>query len=249
MLTFYTMTLREICEQLTGKTTTSEVIPAAAPLLFNFPITFYDPEKLTQFEQAWIRNFFMREIGLETVDYFLLRLQDKFDTILPYYNQLFSAAAKEFDPFVNEIISEKIEYSKDNTKTTNGTDKTSTTSNGKTESESNTSGNSSNQYTESQYPQGQLDNFEDNSYLTSANKNSSTDQSDSTGTSTSESTGSGTLNTNRTETDNGTTTENRTASNTKGDQSEMLRKYYESVQNITQRFYKDCEDLFMQLWL
>ena len=243
------MTLREICQQLTGKTTTADVIAAAPPLLFNFPITFYNPEKLTQFEQAWIRHFYMREIGVETVDYFLLRLQDKFDTLLPYYNGLFSAAAKEFDPFVNEIISENIEYTKNNTKKNIGTDETTTKANGTTTTESDTTGNSSNQFTESQYPQGQLDNFEDNTYLSSANKNSSTDTSNNTGSSTSESNGSGTLNIDRTETDTGTTTENRTASNTKGDQAEMLKKYYEAVQNITQRFYDDCEDLFMQLWL
>lgn len=239
------MTLREICQTLTGKTLPSEVIPAAAPLLFNFPVDFYDNEKKQEFEEKWIRHFYMREIGMETVDYFMLRLQDKFDSIMPYYNGLFKAAATEFNPLENEIISEQITYTKDNTKTTTGNDETTTNSN--TDTTTNSNGSSNSKFAESEYPQGSLSDFENDSYLTSANKNSTTDQSETVGNSSA--TGSATTNIDHTENDKGETTENRKANNTKGNQSEMLASYYKAVQNITNMFYNDCEDLFMQLWL
>lgn len=239
------MTLREICQEMTGETETSKVIPAAAPILFNFPFDFYDESGKQEFQEKWIRHFYMREIGFETIDYFLLRLQDKFDTILPYYNGLFKAAKTEFNPLENEIISEQITYTKDNTKTTTGNDETTTNSN--TDSTTNTNGTSNSKFADSEYPQGDLTDFENNHYLTSANKNDTTDSSESTGNS--NSTGSATTNIDHTESDKGETTENRKANNTKGNQSEMLASYYKAVQNITNKFYNECEDLFMQLWI
>ena len=74
---------------LTGKTTPiGTVIAEAAPLFFNFNFPFYDETKRAEFEQNFLRHFYMREIGLETIDYFMLRLEDKLNTIMPYYNKL-----------------------------------------------------------------------------------------------------------------------------------------------------------------
>nr|DAK73636.1 MAG TPA: Lower collar protein [Caudoviricetes sp.] len=245
----FTTTTRTICEMLTGKTTPiSTVITEAAPLFFNFNFPFYNEEKRAEFEQNFLRHFYMREIGLETIDYFMLRLEDKLNTIMPYYNKLLMANEKEYNPFYNEIIDETI--TRDRTGKTNGTDTTATSGS------STTKGNSTNTTTssaddnnqQSDLPQGSLANFNDNSYMSSAGKGHT--ESNSSVTSTDETTGtnSGSSNTTRAETSEGNETEKRTANNVRGNQSEMLRMYYEAQRNILDNIFNDCEDLYMGLW-
>lgn len=228
---------------------TSEVIKAVPPLLFNFPITFYDDSKLTDFEEKWIRHFFMREIGLESVDYFLLRLQDKFDTIMPYYNKLFKTVETEFNPLINEIIDETVEFTKDDTSTTNDENTVTNNGNSTLTNTTKTTDTAENTHTASDYPQSELTNFQDNSFLSKADKNDSSGTTDSTVTGSNESESTTTSNSQKTETTNGKTNEIRKANNTRGNQSRMLRDYYSAIKNITEQFYDECEDLFMQLWL
>ena len=234
---------------LTGKTTPiSEVITEAAPLFFNFNFPFYDETKRAEFEQNFLRHFYMREIGLETIDYFMLRLEDKLNTIMPYYNKLLAANAKEYDPFYTEIIDESI--TRDRTGKTNGTDTTATSGSSSTKGTSaNTTAitaDDSNQ--QSDLPQGSLDNFNDNSYLSSAGKGHTESNSNVNSTDETTGTNTGSINTTRAETSEGNETEKRTANNVRGNQSEMLRMYYEAQRNILDNIYNDCEDLYMGLW-
>lgn len=234
---------------MTGKTTPiSTVIAEAAPKFFNFNFPFYNETKRTEFEEAFIRHFYMREIGLETVDYFMLRLEDKLNTIMPYYNKLLLVNAQEYDPFYNEVIDESITRTR--TGTASGTDKTessgSSTTKGTTASTTVSSADDNNQ--QSDLPQGSLTNFNDNSYMSSAGKGHT--DSNSTVNGTDETTGSNTGNTTltRSETNSGNETEKRTANNTRGNKSEMLRMYYEAQRNILENIYDSCEDLFMGIW-
>lgn len=234
---------------LTGKTTPiSTVITEAAPLFFNFNFPFYDETKRAEFEQNFLRHFYMREIGLETIDYFMLRLEDKLNTIMPYYNKLLTANAKEYDPFYNEIIDESI--TRDRTGKTNGTDTTATSGSSTTKG---TSGNTTastadDNNQQSDLPQGSLDNFNDNSYMSSAGKGHTESNTTVNGTDETTGTNSGSSNTTRAETSEGNETEKRTANNVRGNQSEMLRMYYEAQRNILDNIYNDCEDLYMGLW-
>lgn len=243
------MSLREICEDLTGKTTTSEVIPAAVPLLFNFPVVYYDTEHKNEFLEKWIRHFYMREIGLETVDYFMLRLQDKFDTVLPYFNKRFSMVAAEYDPLINEVVEETITHDKNETRKTTGKDtsNTSTTSEGTTSSTTESEANTL--HTESDYPQGKLTDFQDNIYLSRASKDIGSNTTTVSGTDHSESTNNGTVDSTRDETFKGDNTEKRTAKNTRGSIGSLMKEYDEALKNVTAEFYDACEDLFMGLWL
>lgn len=243
------MSLREICEDLTGKTTTSEVIPAAAPLLFNFPIDFYDPDKKTDFLEKWIRHFYMREIGLETVDYFMLRLQDKFDTILPYFNKRFSMVASEYDPLINETIDESITHDKNETRKTTGKDTSNTTATSEGTTSSTTESEANTLHTESEYPQGNLTDFQDNIYLSRASKDTGSNSTTVSGTDHSESTNNGTVDSTRDDTLTGEATEKRTAKNTRGSIGSLMREYDDALKNVTEEFYNACEDLFMGLWL
>lgn len=246
----FTTTIRTICETLTGKATPiSEVITEAAPLFFNFNFPFYDETKRAEFETNFIRHFYMREIGLETQAYFFLRLEDKLNLIMPYYNKLLTANAIDYDPFFNEIINESI--TRERTGTSNGTDATETSSNsttkGNTTSTTQSSADDSNQ--QSDLPQGDLTNFNDNSYMSSAGKGHTESNSTVKGTDETTGTNSGKSSISRTETNAGNETEKRTANNTRGNKSEMLRMYYEAQQNIFNNIFNDCEELFMQMWV
>lgn len=190
----------------------------------------------------------MREIGLETVDYFMLRLEDKLNTIMPYYNKLLTVNAKDYDPFYNEIIDESI--TRQRTGTTNGTDTTESSGNsttkGTTTSTTQSSADDNNQ--QSDLPQGDLANFNDNSYMSSAGKGHTESNSTVNGTDETTGTNSGKSSATRAETSEGNETEKRTANNMRGNKSEMLRMYYEAQRNILDNIYNDCEDLFMGIW-
>lgn len=234
---------------MTGKTTPiSTVIAEAAPLFFNFNFPFYDETKRAEFEETFIRHFYMREIGLETVDYFMLRLEDKLVTIMPYYNKLLIANAKEYDPFYTEIINETI--NRERSGKSNGTDSTETSTNsttkGTTTNTTESSADDNNQ--QSDLPQGSLTNFNDNSYLSSAGKGHTESNSTVNGKDETTGTNKGTSNTTRAETTEGNEKETRTANNIRGNQSEMLRQYYEAQRNILDLIYNDCEELFMGIW-
>lgn len=245
----FTETVKTICETMTGKTKPSEVIIAAAPLFFNFNFPFYDETKRAEFETNFIRHFYMREIGLETQAYFFLRLEDKLNLIMPYYNKLLTANAIEYDPFYNEVIDESI--TRVRTGTSNGTDATESSGNsttkGKTTSTTQSSADDNNQ--QSDLPQGDLTNFNDNSYMSSAGKGHTESNSTVNGTDETTGTNSGKSSVSHTETNSGNETEKRTANNTRGNKSEMLRMYYEAQQNIFNNIFNDCEELFIQLWV
>lgn len=234
---------------LTGKTSPiSEVITDAAPLFFNFNFPFYDETKRAEFEQNFLRHFYMREIGLETIDYFMLRLEDKLNTIMPYYNKLLLANAKEYDPFYTEIIDENITRVRSGK--TSGTDTTATSGSSTTKgtSANTTVSSADDNNQQSDLPQGSLANFNDNSYMSSAGKGHTESNTTVNGTDETTGTNSGSSNATRAETSEGNETEKRTANNVRGNQSEMLRMYYEAQRNIIDNIYNDCEDLYMGLW-
>ena len=74
--------------------------------IFDFPYEFYNEEKRREFEQKFIRHFYFREIGCETVDRFKWYLEDKMQTVFPYYNELFKSASIEYDILDNYKLTE-----------------------------------------------------------------------------------------------------------------------------------------------
>ena len=90
--------------------------------IFDFNYEFYDNEKRPKFEQDFIRHFYFREIGSETIDRFKLHLQDVFATVFPYYNTLFDATRIEYDKLNNYNVTETHEITRnDNKKSDNVT--------------------------------------------------------------------------------------------------------------------------------
>lgn len=77
--------------------------------IFGFPYDFYDESKRAEFERAFIRHFYFREIGCETTERFRWYLEDKMRTVFPYYNELFKAAQIEYNILDNYNVTEEYE--------------------------------------------------------------------------------------------------------------------------------------------
>lgn len=176
----YTTELRWWCEQVTGMSGESprKVIPKAAPILFDFSYPFWSNNlnDKTAFQVKIIRHFYTREIGVETMGLFKLRLEDKMNEIMPYFNKLYSAAYKDFN-FLN---------------TDEANEKENSTANNKNSYTSTSEQNSKNIDKFSDTPQGAITDLESGTYLTNAtiseNESNGSNNGENTGEATSETT-------------------------------------------------------------
>lgn len=226
----YTIELREIVEHGIS--------------IFDFPYTFYDDTKRREFEEKFIRHFYFREIGCETVERFKWYLQDKMNTVFPYYNELFKSASIEYDVLDNYKLTETYTRNIENTNKQSGISSTvgqvmgeqeteskqnksiDTTANDKenitTISEENSSSDLVKKFLDT--PQGLTD-LSDSKYLTTLNQD--TGEGSTNGSSDSETTRNATGNETTTDNVTGTlhneqktTTDNNTRMYTNGEQSE-----------------------------
>ena len=92
--------------------------------IFDFKYPFYDEKKRHEFERKFIRHFYFREIGCETIDRFIFYLEDKLNTVLPYYNKLFEAAEIEYSILNNYNLTEKFTTTRKNEGKTAGVSST-----------------------------------------------------------------------------------------------------------------------------
>lgn len=101
----YTTEVRFLCESLTGHTEsvgfneTDSIITAAAPIIFSFNFPIFDPDYKLPLEKKILRHYYTREISEETYGLWKLRLEDRMNVIMPYYNQLYQSALLTFNPF------------------------------------------------------------------------------------------------------------------------------------------------------
>lgn len=120
----YTTQVRYICEtaanldQSAGFNDVNTIIANAAPKIFDFAYPIFDETYRRPLEHKILRHFYTREIAEETVGLWKLRLQDKLNIIMPYYNRLYNSELLEFNPLYN------VDYQKtgDKTATTDSTD-------------------------------------------------------------------------------------------------------------------------------
>lgn len=96
----YTVELRWIVEQFSGMPSTEldSAIAKAYPQIFDFSFPIFDEEYRPVLCQKIIKNFYTREIGEETVGLWKLRLNQKLNLIMPYYNQLYKTEQLEYNP-------------------------------------------------------------------------------------------------------------------------------------------------------
>lgn len=112
-MSIYTTEVRFICEAAIPLSEQGDykdidtAIEAGRREIFTFDYTLFDPLYKPVIERKFLRHFYTREIGLETVALWKLKLRDKWEMKLPYYNKLWESELLKFNPFYDvdyEII-------------------------------------------------------------------------------------------------------------------------------------------------
>lgn len=256
----FTTELRFICEteagysESKGYNDVEEIISLARPKIFNFNYPIYNEEHRAELETKIIKHYYTREIGFETYGLWKLKLNTKLNEIMPYYNELYRSADLEFNP-LNDV---------DYTKTHEG----SNTFTSENQSSINNIGNSQRDITThetsasatdttrwdkySDTPQGSLQNIENDTYLTSARKN--TEDYDGSG-----------VKDGHTDDDVQYSDSKATTGSTEDEGSDefteritgkigtysyakLLKDYREQILNIDLMIINDLSSLFMYLW-
>lgn len=124
----FTTEVRYICETAAGLDASvgfdslNDLLAEAAPNVFNFDFPIFDENYRLPLEVKILRNFYTREICEETVGLWKLRLQQKLQEIMPYYNKLYESELLEFNPLYD------FSYTANKTVETEGTEETTGTS-------------------------------------------------------------------------------------------------------------------------
>src|SRR5699024_3484895 len=81
--------------------TTHEIVEYGRPKLFDFSYPLYDSNLKDQFELDFIRHFYTREIGSESIALFKLRLQDYLYLNSEKWERLYKSMDENLNPFHN----------------------------------------------------------------------------------------------------------------------------------------------------
>lgn len=198
----YTTEVRYICEHFSGLSESvgyndvEHVIKNCLPKVFDFNFPIFDESYRTVLETKILRHYYTREIGLETVGLWKLKLNTKLNEIMPFYNQLYKSELIEFNPLYDvELTRErKIEgtgtkdtengesrdgenhaetsQSNTNSVTENGVDNGTVSGTTDGTQNQNSSGSSTNMYSDT--PQGAITDLQAGKYLTNATVDSAT---------------------------------------------------------------------------
>lgn len=101
----YTTELRYICEyeagldESKGYNSVDEIVTEAAPKIFSFDFPIFNEAYRLPLEKKILKHFYTREISEETYGLWKLRLEDKMNLIMPYFNKLYDSDDLPFDPF------------------------------------------------------------------------------------------------------------------------------------------------------
>lgn len=205
----YTTELRYICEteagldESKGYNDVNQIIELARPKIFNFSYPIYDESYKSVLETKILKHFYTREIGLETVGLWKLKLDTKMNEIMPYYNQLYKSTLLEFNPLWTDDYSRLYNKANDGNNLNVGNNETESTTINIGQDEEKTLGNnevtsenvnigqnegivtadniSRDKYADT--PQGSLTDLEADKYLTNARKITEDNESTSKNTS------------------------------------------------------------------
>ena len=202
----YTTEVRYICEHFSGLSESvgyndvEQVIKNCLPKVFDFNFPIFDESYRSVLETKILRHYYTREIGLETVGLWKLKLNTKLNEIMPYYNQLYKSELIEFNPLYDvDLRRDRVvkgtgtkdtensenrsgKSSTDNSQTTENTHDVNVTDNGTRNNKfdgtvngtqnQNTTGNGTNMYSDT--PQGAITDLQAGKYLTNATVDSAT---------------------------------------------------------------------------
>lgn len=120
----FTTEVRYICEHYAGYKDSvgfedvDTVISKARGKVFNFNYPIFDESYRVPLETKILRHYYTREICEETVGLWKLRLQQKLNEVMPYYNQLYKSALITFNPLYDVDLTTT--HSGEGEKTSNG---------------------------------------------------------------------------------------------------------------------------------
>lgn len=163
----YTTEVRFICESaipLEQQGDLSDVktaIECGRKKIFTFDYDLFDNNYKGVIETKFLRHYYTREIGHETVGLWKLKLEDKWLMKLPYYNKLWESAMLEFNPFND--VDYFVEHA--------GSGTSDRTDNVETDKSGTNTANADRIQKYSDTPQGGLDGVIDTDWLTNATQN------------------------------------------------------------------------------
>ena len=266
----YTTELRYICEQLANETDSkgyndiNSIIEKARTKIFSFEYDIFSNTYKKILETKILKHFYLREIAYETYMFFKLKLENKMQQIMPYYNKLYSSQDLITDPLkdfsrnhttsrTDDTSTSENSSGTNNISTTNATTSNTTTSSS-SENKSENVSQKSNRYSDT--PQGGLSGIENNTYLTNASLDNSSDRNNAN--SSAKNITDETLN--NTQTVSNTNSNDKTLTNklksifeelesgNNQSQSDLLLKYRETFINIDMMIINELEELFLQIW-
>lgn len=202
LMSKYTTEVRYICEHFSGLTESvgyndvEQVIKNCLPKVFDFNFPIFDESYRTVLETKILRHYYTREIGLETVGLWKLKLNTKLNEIMPFYNQLYKSELIEFNPLYDVELTRERKIEGTGTKDTengesrngenhadtsqsstnnineNGIDNGTVNGTADGTQNQNTSGSGTNMYSDT--PQGAITDLQAGKYLTNATVDSAT---------------------------------------------------------------------------
>ena len=209
--------------------------------IFDFDYPFYSEEYRPTFERHFIEHFYFDEIGQETVAKFKQRLKIKFNLIMPYWNKIFLADELEQRILDNYDVTET--YTSNIENTSNGINQN--TNNIVNNNVSNVSTENTNKNLQTDTPVTKID-FEQVDYFSNITKdinngivNNSTNEESNIKSDTITN-----VNDNRIE------KWTRTMQGNIGVQTDAdaIIKYWQSLRQIENEIFKQCSNLFMEVW-
>lgn len=272
MMAFFTIRLIDICRDYSDDDASiNDILKNAIPHIFDETWTTYDKEYKNALCFNILRHYLMREICYETVDRWRIALNDELSLIMPKYNLLYAAIES-----VKENVLGNVNVTETNKQTDTGTNavtsETNTngtsvnTNNATTAGANTTTGNSRGNgstdawQTSQDTPQGGLTGITNETYLSGAVHNRSTNATETNSTSSGESSVTNTGESSTTDTSKvtgtvdtkiNTTTEYAKkiiGKNSGESYVDTFAKAIQSIQSIDQMIIDELEPLFFGLY-
>lgn len=276
----YTTEVRFICESKSGLENSSgadnvdEVIAGAWNKIFTSKAPFFDESYRSVLCQKILKHYYLREICCETVGIWKLWMNERLETIMPYYNQLYESELIKFEPLNDVNLTRKHDRTVDGTEERNGetsdtsngtkevtgTNDTKETGTGKTTTSASSDETKRDLYSDT--PQGAITGLENENYLTNARKitdgvtSSGNENIDTTRNVDNDYTENETTNNTKNGTNKVTGTSNTTedyletlvGKQGSGTYSKMLIEFRDTFLNIDMMVIDEFKDLFFNLW-
>ena len=252
----YTTEVRYICETFSGlkNGTVSDYIDKSWNKIFDFDFPIWDENYRKVLCSKILKHYYTREIGLETVGLWKLKLDTKMNEIMPYYNERYLSTTFRYNPLFDADYT-RTTVGKDEGNNKNVTESGRGGNNLRTENFNTTnygSGESKNVSKYSDTPQGGLIGIENDEYLTSATIDNNENESMSSGSGARSVQDQINENLHSEGNSDFTTTKDyieHVAGKMPGSSyGKAIKEYRENLINIDNEIIDELSDLFMLLW-